>query len=671
MIVLVDFENTHQSGFEGYQYLDDKDTLVVYYSDENSGLSRGMVDDLKSRNVNVKMVKLLKQHSNALDMYIASTTGMYLESGEKICIVSKDKGYAAVRDFWHSLRGAEILLGETIEECFLNSVQNDDERIRSVKERHQKVQLTQAFETMNKVPTRPTLSRYNRRRSNFDTNRNLEPIALLPDPLAKRNEEAEAKQENAAGYIEAAREVGARGNASLAGNPVGSSLKAEEPKQEKKAERKPERDAKQRAEQREDKTELNKSFREERQTGFRDAVKAEERSMENLKTIDTKEETKKQNLSLEEKLSREVQQKKSAISYVYDPVSRTMKLVGAPEEAEEEKSKIEEIQERVAELFKTTSEDAAESISEEEAVDSVNAVIEASESAEEEKPAHRKRRRRRRKPAGERSGESGNTETEAVEGEVNAEANTDVEFNANVASDSNAGNSEVGSAVEVNAAEASAESDGRNTEKPEADKRNTKKAEAEKAEAVENMAEPNQVLSENVAESEDSTAPVEASKEAAAQELPGGDEKSGEAEKKPTRRRRGRKPKNELKPEMKAESGAESTEKSEDAGKAENKSEKPEMKSQKENAEGAEVKPEDSTGSTEKKSARRGRTKKTEVSVETKEKDTKAKKSEQKAKEETVEASQKEEKPAAKKTTRRRSGRRPKETKEAATESKG
>ena len=115
MIILVDFENTHASGLEGYTYLNESDTLVMYYSDENSAVTKGVVDDLRKNGVHVRLVKLLKQHSNALDMYIASTTGMFLDSGEKICIVSKDHGYAAVRDFWHSLRGAEILLGETIQ----------------------------------------------------------------------------------------------------------------------------------------------------------------------------------------------------------------------------------------------------------------------------------------------------------------------------------------------------------------------------------------------------------------------------------------------------------------------------------------------------------------------------------------------------------------------------
>ena len=191
MIFLVDFENTHASGFEGYHYLTEQDTLVVYCSDENSALQKGVVEDLKEKAVHVRMVKLLKQHSNALDMYIASTTGMFLDTGEKICIVSKDKGYAAVRDFWHSLRGAEILLGETIEECFLHSVANDDERIRRAKERNQKVQLIDAFETTNNVPTRPTLSyrnNYRRRKNQFlDVNSHLEPVELLPNPLAKED----------------------------------------------------------------------------------------------------------------------------------------------------------------------------------------------------------------------------------------------------------------------------------------------------------------------------------------------------------------------------------------------------------------------------------------------------------------------------------------------------
>ena len=210
MIILVDFENTHASGLEGYTYLNESDTLVMYYSDENSAVTKGVVDDLRKNGVHVRLVKLLKQHSNALDMYIASTTGMFLDSGEKICIVSKDHGYAAVRDFWHSLRGAEILLGETIKQCLLSSELNDEARIRLCKEREQKAMLVDAFTTMNTIPTRPTLSRSNQRRRRNDTRNFMEvsePVAILPNPLmtetpadqlAKELSSAAAKSENAA-----------------------------------------------------------------------------------------------------------------------------------------------------------------------------------------------------------------------------------------------------------------------------------------------------------------------------------------------------------------------------------------------------------------------------------------------------------------------------------------
>ena len=209
MIILVDFENTHAYGLEGYTYLNENDTLVMYYSDENSAVTRGVVEDLRKNGVHVRLVKLLKQHSNALDMYIASTTGMFLDSGEKICIVSKDHGYAAVRDFWHSLRGAEILLGETIKQCLLSSELNDEARIRLCKERERKAMLVDAFPTMNTIPTQPTLSRSSqRRRRNGSQNFTevSEPVAILPNPLvtetpadqlAKELSSAVVKSENA------------------------------------------------------------------------------------------------------------------------------------------------------------------------------------------------------------------------------------------------------------------------------------------------------------------------------------------------------------------------------------------------------------------------------------------------------------------------------------------
>ena len=379
MIFLVDFENTHASGFEGYHYLTEQDTLVVYYSDENSALQKGVVEDLKEKAVHVRMVKLLKQHSNALDMYIASTTGMFLDTGEKICIVSKDKGYAAVRDFWHSLRGAEILLGETIEECFLHSVANDDERIRRAKERNQKVQLIDAFETTNNVPTRPTLSyrnNYRRRKNQFlDVNSHLEPVELLPNPLAKED----------VSYASLVEEENDGEHFSV---DYSASIKEEKLYPD------------------EDHAEsFEKELSSDRATEETVAAKEKEdlNSREEAKTVDnTKPEEAKHedsSKSLIETVNRiypKTEKKANAgrpsnqIQYIYDPVLKRMKRVDVEEVAEDS------ISETGAEESKKTEEKKSSDAGKDGAVqEDAGAVTESRSTEQRERQRHHNRRRRR------------------------------------------------------------------------------------------------------------------------------------------------------------------------------------------------------------------------------------------------------------------------------------
>ncbi len=421
MIILVDFENTHVNGMEGYTYLNETDTVVVYYSDENSAITRGMVEDLKSRDVNVRMVKLLKQHANALDMYIASTTGMFLDTGEKICIVSKDKGYAAVRDFWHSLRGAEILLGETIEECFLHSVANDDPRIRRVKERSQKALLTNAFETMNKIPTRPTLSRANarkRRNEELDTSKNLEPVAILPNPLLKSvpalptpvetSVAAEMPEESASAVtgslqVEEALPVSVDNVGASAGESGAGSLN-----RGGYTNLRPENDRRNgsRKSGRENRSNRNRNERrnqneavfygeerlpenaedqaEVKQQKLQDAVKAEkaEEKAETAAQETLASEAEKKTTILNEKKNTErvlPRINKNQIRFVYDPETGTMKKL-EPEaetaEATEEPTAEESKAEAIAELNEEKqTESAAEAESEEEATSAENEVV--------------------------------------------------------------------------------------------------------------------------------------------------------------------------------------------------------------------------------------------------------------------------------------------------------
>ena len=379
MIFLVDFENTHASGFEGYHYLTEQDTLVVYYSDENSALQKGVVEDLKEKAVHVRMVKLLKQHSNALDMYIASTTGMFLDTGEKICIVSKDKGYAAVRDFWHSLRGAEILLGETIEECFLHSVANDDERIRRAKERNQKVQLIDAFETTNNVPTRPTLSyrsNYRRRKNQFlDVNSHLEPVELLPNPLAKEDVSYASlvEEENDGEHFS-----------------VDYSANIKEEKlfpDEEHAESFEKELSSDRA------TEENVAAKERENPDSQEEAKP----ADNIKSEEVKhEDSSKSSIETVNRIYLKTEKKANAgrpsnqIQYIYDPVLKRMKRVDVEEVAEDS------ISETPAEESKKTEEKKSSDAGKDEVVqEDASAVTENRPVEQRERQRHHNRRRRR------------------------------------------------------------------------------------------------------------------------------------------------------------------------------------------------------------------------------------------------------------------------------------
>ena len=378
MIFLVDFENTHASGFEGYHYLTEQDTLVVYYSDENSALQKGVVEDLKEKAVHVRMVKLLKQHSNALDMYIASTTGMFLDTGEKICIVSKDKGYAAVRDFWHSLRGAEILLGETIEECFLHSVANDDERIRRAKERNQKVQLIDAFETTNNVPTRPTLSyrnNYRRRKNQFlDVSSHLEPVELLPNPLAKED----------VSYASLVEEENDGEHFSV---DYSANIKEEKlfPDEEH-------------AESFEKELSSDRATEETVAANERENPDSQEEAKpaDNIKTEEVKhEDSSKSSVETVNRIYPKTEKKANAgrpsnqIQYIYDPVLKRMKRVDVEEVAEDS------ISETGAEESKKTEEKKSSDAGDEAVQEDASAVTENRPVEQRERQRHHNRRRRR------------------------------------------------------------------------------------------------------------------------------------------------------------------------------------------------------------------------------------------------------------------------------------
>ena len=102
MYFLVDYENVNYAGLEGTEFLEESDTVSVFFS-EKSGKIVGyrMMDIEKSRCV-FEICKLHNVRKNALDFYIASKVGEIFatDKNAKVAIISADKDYQSVLDYW-------------------------------------------------------------------------------------------------------------------------------------------------------------------------------------------------------------------------------------------------------------------------------------------------------------------------------------------------------------------------------------------------------------------------------------------------------------------------------------------------------------------------------------------------------------------------------------------
>ena len=100
--ILVDYENVSSSGgLKGVEYLNEKDTLIIFYSQCCEKIRAEYIEMIEKSRCGFKIYKLSRTGKNALDFYIAVECGFISANGEKqIAIVSKDKGFSAIADFF-------------------------------------------------------------------------------------------------------------------------------------------------------------------------------------------------------------------------------------------------------------------------------------------------------------------------------------------------------------------------------------------------------------------------------------------------------------------------------------------------------------------------------------------------------------------------------------------
>lgn len=144
---IVDFENTDCRGLKGVQYLQREDKLDIFFSQCCSKIEMEYWEAIRNAGCEFQICKLEHSGQNALDFYIASHVGELFGQGcsELVAIVSRDKGFSAVRDYWQKPeKGKKIVLKPDIEQCILSS-NEPSERRKIIQSRKQIIFLEQEF----------------------------------------------------------------------------------------------------------------------------------------------------------------------------------------------------------------------------------------------------------------------------------------------------------------------------------------------------------------------------------------------------------------------------------------------------------------------------------------------------------------------------------------------
>lgn len=101
-IFLVDYENVHAEGFNGLTNCSENDSIKIFYTKGADTLTFGLHRRLSETKAKIEYHKVENGSKNALDFQLSSYLGFLISnhSEEKYYIVSKDKGFEALEQFW-------------------------------------------------------------------------------------------------------------------------------------------------------------------------------------------------------------------------------------------------------------------------------------------------------------------------------------------------------------------------------------------------------------------------------------------------------------------------------------------------------------------------------------------------------------------------------------------
>lgn len=135
--ILVDYENVHAtSGLKGVEYLNEQDILIIFYSHCCGKIRAEYLEAIEKSGCEFMIRKLAKTGKNGLDFYIASECGYISQTGEtQIAIVSRDKGFAAVSDYFQvnpELKDVMVAVAGNVENALMVLNAPDDIMRRNI-----------------------------------------------------------------------------------------------------------------------------------------------------------------------------------------------------------------------------------------------------------------------------------------------------------------------------------------------------------------------------------------------------------------------------------------------------------------------------------------------------------------------------------------------------------
>lgn len=122
----IDYENVHESGFEGVEALSDGDAVTIFISSASHKISLVVLETLLRKKCELNIIHTIGTGKNNLDFQLIAEVGYqigrhtYEAQSTQFAIISKDRGYENVVTAFLN-RGFQIIQCETIEKIDQNA----------------------------------------------------------------------------------------------------------------------------------------------------------------------------------------------------------------------------------------------------------------------------------------------------------------------------------------------------------------------------------------------------------------------------------------------------------------------------------------------------------------------------------------------------------------------